>query len=61
MTYTAVPLFLMAVLWFVGFGIVMLVISCCCCCFCRGKNDAYSPGCYLSSLVLLIIFTMATM
>ncbi|KAL5650505.1 hypothetical protein ACJX0J_041314, partial [Zea mays] len=59
-TYTAVPLFLMAVLWFVGFGIVMLVISCCCCCFCRGKNDAYSPGCYLSSLVLLIIFTMAT-
>lgn len=60
-TYTAVPLFLMAVLWFVGFGVVMLVISCCCCCFCRGKNDAYSPGCYLSSLVLLIIFTMATM
>lgn len=59
-TYTAVPLFLMAVLWFVGFGVVMLVISCCCCCFCRGKNDAYSPGCYLSSLVLLIIFTMAT-
>lgn len=57
--YTAVPLFLIAVLWFVGFGVVLLVISCCCC-FCRSKSNAYSPGCYLSSLVLLIVLTMAT-
>ena len=58
--YTAVPLFLIAVLWFVGFGVVLLVISCCCC-FCRSKSNAYSPGCYFSSLVLLIVLTMATM
>ncbi|XP_066350184.1 uncharacterized protein [Miscanthus floridulus] len=57
--YTAVPLFLIAVLWFVGFGVVLLVISCCCC-FCRSKSNAYSPGCYFSSLVLLIVLTMAT-
>src|SRR6185436_14769015 len=26
--YTAVPLFVMAVVWFVGFGAVLLIISC---------------------------------
>lgn len=60
MAYTAVPLFLIAVVWFVGFGAVLLVISCCCC-FCRNKDSAYSPGCYIGSLVLLIVLTIATM
>ncbi|KAJ1273117.1 hypothetical protein BS78_06G256000 [Paspalum vaginatum] len=57
--YTAVPLFAIAVLWFIGFGVVLLVISCCCC-FCRNKNSAYSPGCYFTSLALLILLTLAT-
>lgn len=57
--YTAVPLFLVAVLWFIGFGIVLLVVSCCCC-FCRNKSNTYSPASYFSSLVLLIIFTCVT-
>ncbi|TVU16312.1 hypothetical protein EJB05_39869 [Eragrostis curvula] len=57
--FTAVPLFLAAMLWLMGFGVVLLIISCCCC-FCRNKNPAYSPGCYVTSLVLLIILTMAT-
>ncbi|KAF8651349.1 hypothetical protein HU200_063605 [Digitaria exilis] len=57
--YTAVPLFVLAFLWFIGFGVVLLVISCCCC-FCRNKNSDYSPGCYFSSLAILIILTLAT-
>ncbi|KAG8043704.1 hypothetical protein GUJ93_ZPchr0458g22881 [Zizania palustris] len=57
--YTAVPLFLAAILWFVVFGIALLIISCCCC-FCRSKINTYSPAAYFSSLVLLIIFTLAT-
>ncbi|CAM0145213.1 unnamed protein product [Urochloa decumbens] len=57
--YTAVPLFVIAVLWFIGFGVVLLVISCCCC-FCRDKDNDHSPGCYFTSLVLLIILTVAT-
>jgi hypothetical protein len=58
--YTAVPLFAIAVLWFIGFGAVLLVISCCCC-FCRNKDNAYSPCCYFTSLAILIILTLATM
>ena len=58
--YTAVPLFVMAVVWFVGFGAVLLIISCCCC-FCGGKDGAYSPCCYFTSLAFLIILTIATM
>ncbi|KAL5215899.1 hypothetical protein ABZP36_007300 [Zizania latifolia] len=57
--YTAVPLFLVAMLWFVVFGIALLIISCCCC-FCRNKNNTSSPAAYFSSLILLIIFTLAT-
>ncbi|XP_062183771.1 uncharacterized protein LOC133887806 [Phragmites australis] len=57
--FTAVPLFLVAMLWLIGFGVVLLVISCCCC-FCRNKNNTYSPGCYFSSLALLIILTLVT-
>ncbi|KAF0890767.1 hypothetical protein E2562_004256 [Oryza meyeriana var. granulata] len=57
--YTAVPLFLVAMLWFIAFGIVLLIISCCCC-FCRNKSNTYSPASYFSSLILLIIFTLAT-
>ncbi|RLM73958.1 uncharacterized protein C2845_PM15G23200 [Panicum miliaceum] len=57
--YTAVPLFVLAVVWFVGFGAVLLIISCCCC-FCGSKDGAYSPGCYFTSLAFLVILTIAT-
>jgi hypothetical protein len=58
--YTGAPLFLVAVVWFVGFGVAMLVISCCCC-FCRNRSDRYSPTSYIASLVLLVILTCVTM
>ncbi|XP_051219763.1 uncharacterized protein [Lolium perenne] len=57
--YTGAPLFLVAVVWFVGFGVAMLVISCCCC-FCRNRSDRYSPTSYIASLVLLVILTCVT-
>ncbi|RLM66312.1 uncharacterized protein C2845_PM16G21710 [Panicum miliaceum] len=57
--YTAVPLFVLAVVWFVGFGAVLLIISCCCC-FCGSKDGAYSPCCYFTSLAFLAILTIAT-
>uniref|UniRef100_A0A0E0KVW5 Uncharacterized protein n=1 Tax=Oryza punctata TaxID=4537 RepID=A0A0E0KVW5_ORYPU len=57
--YTAVPLFLVGMLWFIVFGIVLLIISCCCC-FRRNKNNTYSPASYFTSLIFLIIFTLAT-
>uniref|UniRef100_A0A0D9WA93 Uncharacterized protein n=1 Tax=Leersia perrieri TaxID=77586 RepID=A0A0D9WA93_9ORYZ len=57
--YTAVPLFFLAVIWFIVFGIVLLIISCCCC-FCRNKSNSYSPVCYFSSMTLLVVFTVAT-
>ncbi|GJN08458.1 hypothetical protein PR202_ga26378 [Eleusine coracana subsp. coracana] len=43
-TFTAVPLFLAAMLWLLGFGVVLLVISSCCC-FCRNKNN--TAGCWI--------------
>ncbi|SPT20468.1 unnamed protein product [Triticum aestivum] len=60
--YTGVPLFFLALVWFVGFGVVMLVISCCwcCCCFCRDRSDDYSPASFNASLILLVILTIAT-
>ncbi|EAY95776.1 hypothetical protein OsI_17650 [Oryza sativa Indica Group] len=57
--YTAVPLILVGMLWFIVFGIVLLIISCCCC-FCRKKYNTYSPAIYFISLILLIIFTLST-
>ncbi|KAL6844051.1 hypothetical protein ACP4OV_025724 [Aristida adscensionis] len=57
--FTAVPLLLFSVLWLVGFGVALLVISCCCC-FCRNKDNAYSPCTYFSSLVFLMMFTFLT-
>ncbi|KAF7011779.1 hypothetical protein CFC21_026050 [Triticum aestivum] len=60
--YTGVPFFFLALVWFVGFGVVMLVISCCwcCCCFCRDRSDDYSPASFNASLILLVILTIAT-
>ncbi|VAH53312.1 unnamed protein product [Triticum turgidum subsp. durum] len=60
--YTGVPFFFLALVWFVGFGVVMLVISCCwcCCCFCRDRSDNYSPASFNASLILLVILTIAT-
>ncbi|XP_010908363.1 uncharacterized protein [Elaeis guineensis] len=56
--FTAVPLFALALVWFVGFGFVLLLICCCYCC-CRRRSYSYSRTAYALSLILLILFTCA--
>ncbi|CAN1318571.1 hypothetical protein LINPERPRIM_LOCUS30859 [Linum perenne] len=55
---TAAPFFLVAGVWFVVFGI-SLVITCICFCCCGGDSYGYSRVCYALSLIFLIIFTVA--
>lgn len=56
--FTAAPLFVIALVWFVGFGLVLLLICCCYCC-CRRRSYSYSRTAYALSLILLILFTCA--
>ncbi|KAI5410804.1 hypothetical protein KIW84_056078 [Lathyrus oleraceus] len=58
--YTAVPVFSIAAIWFLGFGFCLLLLIVCY--FCR-KSEPYgcSPTCYTFSLILLILFTITTM
>ncbi|ONK59610.1 uncharacterized protein A4U43_C08F8240 [Asparagus officinalis] len=56
--YTAFPAFIVAIVWFAGFGLVLLLICCCYCC-CRRRSYSYSRTCYALSLVFLILFTIA--
>ncbi|KAL5061952.1 hypothetical protein RYX36_023689 [Vicia faba] len=58
--YTAVPVFSIATIWFIGFGFCLLLLIVCY--FCR-KNEPYGyyPTCYTLSLILLILFTITTM
>ncbi|KAL5058908.1 hypothetical protein RYX36_030512 [Vicia faba] len=58
--YTAVPVFSIAAIWFIGFGLCLLLLIVCY--FCR-KNEPYGyyPTCYTLSLILLILFTITTM
>ncbi|WOL00511.1 hypothetical protein Cni_G09224 [Canna indica] len=56
--FTAIPLFTIAIAWFVGFGLVLLLMCCCYCC-CRRQNHSYSPVAYVLSLILLILLTVA--
>ncbi|KAH0458220.1 hypothetical protein IEQ34_013535 [Dendrobium chrysotoxum] len=54
--FSAIPIFVIAFAWFVGFGAVML-FSCCCSCCCRQRRYSYSRYFYAFSLLMLIVFT----
>ncbi|KAJ6834147.1 uncharacterized protein M6B38_335890 [Iris pallida] len=56
--FTAFPLFTLAIVWFVGFGLTLLLICCCYCC-CPRRSYSYSRVAYALSLILLILFTIA--
>ncbi|OEL12976.1 hypothetical protein BAE44_0026002 [Dichanthelium oligosanthes] len=56
--YTAIPLFAIALVWFVFFFLVMLGICCHHCC-CPHRTYKYSRTAYALSLILLILFTCA--
>ncbi|PIN16008.1 hypothetical protein CDL12_11338 [Handroanthus impetiginosus] len=56
--YTGSPLFLIAALWFVGFGIFLLLVCMYVCC-CQRRHYGYSRFCYALSIVLLSLFTIA--
>lgn len=58
--FTAAPLFLIGMVWFVGFGVVLLLIACYVCC-CRRKSYSYSRTAYALSLILLVLFACAAM
>ncbi|KAG5386681.1 hypothetical protein IGI04_038151 [Brassica rapa subsp. trilocularis] len=55
--YTAVPLFAVAAVWFLGFGICLLVICMCHICH-RSKSIGYSRVAYILSLIFLLFFTL---
>ncbi|XP_024014306.1 uncharacterized protein LOC18022201 isoform X2 [Eutrema salsugineum] len=56
-SYTAVPLFVVAAVWFLGFGICLLVICICHICH-RSKSIGYSKVAYVVSLIFLLFFTL---
>ncbi|KAL6584871.1 hypothetical protein OROMI_004160 [Orobanche minor] len=56
--FTGYPLFLLASLWFVGFGLFLL-LACICICCCRRRRFGYSRFAYALSLMLLSLFTIA--
>ncbi|XP_051191548.1 uncharacterized protein [Lolium perenne] len=56
--YTAYPLFVVALLWFVLFFLLMIGITCHHCC-CPHHSYSYSKVAYALSLILLILFTCA--
>lgn len=55
--YTAVPLFAVSAVWFLGFGICLLVICMCHICH-RSKSIGYSRVAYVLSLIFLLFFTL---
>ncbi|KAG5018603.1 hypothetical protein AAZX31_06G062900 [Glycine max] len=58
--YTAAPLFSIAAVWFLGFGLCLVIIGVCY--FCRKREPyGYSPTCYALSLILLILFTFTAL
>ncbi|KAF8400575.1 hypothetical protein HHK36_013874 [Tetracentron sinense] len=56
--FTSVPLFLIAAIWFVGFGLCLL-LSCLCYCCCPRRKYGYSRMAYATSLIFLMLFTIA--
>ncbi|KAL8196830.1 hypothetical protein R6Q57_024430 [Mikania cordata] len=57
--YTAAPLFGIAAIWFVGFGLSLFSICCCYCCCRRTPPYGYSRTTYALSLAFLSLFTIA--
>ncbi|XP_038890635.1 uncharacterized protein LOC120080138 [Benincasa hispida] len=55
---TAIPFVVIAIAWFVLFGIC-LFITCLCCCCCRREPYGYSRTAYALSLAFLIFFTIS--
>ncbi|XP_024023609.1 uncharacterized protein LOC21391888 [Morus notabilis] len=56
--FTAVPLFAIAAIWFVAFGLCLSLI--CLCHFCCGRRSyGYSGTAYTLSLICLILFSIA--
>ncbi|XWS26187.1 hypothetical protein CRYUN_Cryun26dG0009500 [Craigia yunnanensis] len=58
--FTAVPLFAVAAIWFVGFGLCLLLIFLCYFC-CKRRPYGYSRIAYAISLFFLVLFTVAAM
>ncbi|KAK9280771.1 hypothetical protein L1049_003659 [Liquidambar formosana] len=56
--FTATPLFIIAAIWFLVFGLCLLIISLYYCCRHR-QRYGYSRTAYALSLILLIFFTIA--
>ncbi|KAH0457440.1 hypothetical protein IEQ34_012755 [Dendrobium chrysotoxum] len=56
--FTAAPLFIIALVWFVIFGLILISSACYYCC-CRRPIDSYSRVAYAISLILLLFFTLA--
>jgi uncharacterized membrane protein len=55
--YTAAPFFVIAVVWFVVFGVALSCICLCYCC-CRREPYGYSRIAYAFCLIFLILFTL---
>ncbi|KAL7222390.1 hypothetical protein ACSBR1_024146 [Camellia fascicularis] len=56
--FTGAPLFVIAAIWFVGFGLSLLLLCLCCCC-CQRRYYGYSRTAYALSLIFLTLFTIA--
>ncbi|KAF4392126.1 hypothetical protein F8388_004455 [Cannabis sativa] len=56
--FTAAPFFVIALVWFVIFGLCLSLICLCYCC-CSGEPYGYSRIAYALSLIMLILFTIA--
>ncbi|RWW43300.1 hypothetical protein BHE74_00051068 [Ensete ventricosum] len=58
--FTAIPLFAIAVAWFLGCGLGLLLICCCYCC-CGRRKHSYSRAADVISMVLLALLICAAM
>lgn len=57
-SFTAAPLFAIAAIWFIGFGLCLFILSLYYCC-CRRRSYGYSRTAYALSLIFLTLFTVA--
>ncbi|XP_073042517.1 uncharacterized protein [Primulina eburnea] len=55
--YTAIPFFVVAIIWFAVFGLCLSLICLCYCC-CRREPYGYSRIAYALSLIFLVFFTV---
>ncbi|XP_028054578.1 uncharacterized protein LOC114258783 [Camellia sinensis] len=55
--FTGAHLFVIAAIWFVGFGLSLLLLCLCCCC-CQRRYHGYSRTAYALSFIFLM-FTIA--